>query len=115
MTTLQVRPFILWWIAFFDMAAGPIGAGPSADDAKANLIVCIAHKQPTHLKKALGELANVNDLRRAIRQIQQLRHRCEIKASEHSLAPTQVHYQQAANHWQKVIERLSALMVEVTP
>lgn len=100
---------LLWWIATFDLRDGPIGAGDTAEEARANLIVQIAHAEPRDLRGALGELATPGDILGAVKQIRTMIRELEwdVELSRVSCnMPNWLRHQKTISHWRQVINKL---------
>ena len=110
---LIVEPLLLWWIATFDRRDGPIGAGDTAEEAKANLIAQIAHAEPRDLRDALGELATPSEILGAVKQIHKMIRKCETNAeiARTGMNPSsRLRNQRAADHWRRVINDLGRIV-----
>ena len=107
---LIVEPLLLWWIATFDRRDGPIGAGNTAEEAKANLIALIARDDPRDLRCALGELATPAEILGGINHIRGMIYECDTKAELARMnldAPTRLRYQRGAERWRRVVSNLA--------
>ena len=112
MTQLHVEPLLIWWTATFDRGNGPIGIGPTKEEAKANLIAQIAHADPHDLRSALGELATPTEILGAVKHIRRMIYELERDAT--ALGPFAARYKHqrlcnAAHHWRRVINNLGRI------
>ena len=106
---LIVEPLLLWWIATFNRRDGPIGAGDTAEEAKANLIAQIAHAEPRDLRDALGELATPGEILGAINQIHGMIRELERDAEIARISvnyPARSRHLRAADRWTRAVNNL---------
>jgi len=108
-----VEPWIFGWIAKLDRRDRLFGFGHTPEEAKANLIAVIAHREPKDLLVVLGELATPAELIGAVAQIRGMIWKCETRAELARMDMKEAkcaYYLRSASHWRQVVKNLEKIM-----